>query len=245
MADICSSWMKCGGPYTVPKDEVHVWRANVNVPAYHQMLRVVSADERERAARFRLQRDLCRAVIARGTLRLLLAQILHHPAETLQFEYGRFGKPRLNPRQAESLEFNVSHSGDLILIAFARGRPLGVDVERYRCDLEMLKMAPLFMPPNKFENWASLPDPARSRAFFVHWTSREAHLKAAGVGLTDQVDLPFLDCCFGRERQQDLQRWILLPLDLGHDYIGAVVAFGRYCKLKCLDWDKSNLIGSG
>jgi 4'-phosphopantetheinyl transferase len=43
-----------------------------------------------------------------------------------------FGKPRLMPRQGFPLQFNASHSGDLILIAITMGRAVGVDVERIR-----------------------------------------------------------------------------------------------------------------
>lgn len=90
-------------------------------------------------------------MIGRGYLRLLLGKILQRPAKALRFEYGQFGKPRLAPNPESGLEFSVSHSGDLVLIAVSNGRAVGVDVEMVRADIDPDGIAKRFFPSTKIE----------------------------------------------------------------------------------------------
>src|SRR5436190_22931243 len=118
--------LDCGGfsdRCPLLEDEVHLWRTTLDVvaPGFAKLWQILSHDERERANRFRFEVDRQRTVIGRGYLRLLLGQILNVPAKELQFEYNRFGKPCLMSRQKLPLQFNVSHSGDVVLIAITRG----------------------------------------------------------------------------------------------------------------------------
>ena len=79
-----------------------------------------------------------RFVVAHGAVRLLLAHHLQQSARDLVFSVGSHGKPHLDA--ATALEFNLSHSGELALIAVALGRAVGVDVES-------LSRGPFDLPP--------------------------------------------------------------------------------------------------
>src|SRR4026208_1430786 len=81
---------------------------------------ILSSDERDRAARFRLDRDRERFVIRRGTLRELLALHLDDTPQRIRFCVNPFGKLSLpGPRP---LKFNLSHSQEVALFALAEGR---------------------------------------------------------------------------------------------------------------------------
>ena len=117
-------WHSMCGTYTLPQDEVHVWRASL-VRADSQfaaLTHLLSSEEHDRAGRFHFEADRKRCVLARGLLRLLLGRCLGQCAKQVQFQYNEFGKPILAGGLHPSLQFNVSHSGDLVLVALSRDR---------------------------------------------------------------------------------------------------------------------------
>lgn len=234
------------GTYVLPDDEVHVWRVAVDMPSSSmaQLHQALSPDERERADRFHFEMDRRRCVIGRGVLRLLLGQILHNPADQLRFGCDDFGKPSLIAGQGLPMQFNISHSGDLVLIAIAKGHAVGVDVERIRTNLDLDNIAERFFSANENKMLASLVGPVRYEAFFACWTRKEAYLKARGVGLSlplDQFDVSFLPgeeprLLKTRPDPTEALHWTLRTLDLGRDYAAALAVAGSAWKLRCLDW---------
>ena len=95
-----------------------------------------------------------------------------------RFEKGPHGKPRLAGENGW-LRFNLSHSGDVTLIAVARDVEVGVDVERIRPVIEMHAIA---------RRWLGRDDIADEREFFRAWTRHEAMVKALGVGLSGAAE---------------------------------------------------------
>ena len=246
------NWGGFNRNYTLPEDEVHVWQTNLDLAAYGfaQLRQILSWDERARADRFHFEIDRRRGIIGRGYLRLLLGQILDLPANEVRLEYDEFGKPGLIPGQGRRLEFNVSHSGELILIAIATGRAVGVDVERIRTDLDPDSIAAQFFSASERKILAALPGPARCRAFFACWTRKEAYLKAKGVGLSlplDQFDVSFLpdeepQLLATRPDPAEALNWKLQALDVAADYAAALAAAGSNWKLKCWNWHPLMLV---
>ncbi len=116
-------------------DEVHLWRVDLATvgPAEARWLPLLSEDEAKRAARFHFDRDRQRYVAARAWLRRLLGAYLEFEAKELTFSYSAKEKPALGfSYGGQRMEFNVSHSGAVALLAFALGRQAGVDVEAVR-----------------------------------------------------------------------------------------------------------------
>ena len=82
------------------------------------------------------------------------------------------------------LEFSVSHSADLALIAITVGRRVGVDIERRDAKVRIHKLATRFFSPQEAAELASLPDSDQLAGFYRGWTCKEAYLKATGLGLS-------------------------------------------------------------
>ena len=125
-------WPPCTRPPALGRDDVHLWRATleVNAPSLCALERTLTEDERVRAGRLVFRRDRERFIIARGTLRFLLGGYLGLAPEEVRFAYGPRGKPELSAQgEGAPLRFNVTHSSGLALFAFARGRALGVDID--------------------------------------------------------------------------------------------------------------------
>ena len=147
---------------------------------------VLCAEERRRAARYRREQDRVRFIAARATLRCLLAAHLGAEPHEIAFAYGANGKPALSP--GGGLEFNLSHSGDLAVIALAHDREVGVDVERLRPLSSAQRIAERLWSSGEAAALGTLDEDARLTAFFATWTRKEAVVKALGEGITGRLD---------------------------------------------------------
>jgi 4'-phosphopantetheinyl transferase len=176
-------------PKLVP-GQIHLWQASVAVsPATLQVLGgLLSSDERERAGRFRFQRDHDSYAVSRGLLRRLLAAYTGVHAAQIQFKYGDQGKPAIAKPGDPSLRFNVSHSGDAVLLGFALDREIGVDIERMREDVDFAGLARSSFSQSERETGLALERDERARLFYEYWTCKEACIKADGRGLSVPLD---------------------------------------------------------
>jgi 4'-phosphopantetheinyl transferase len=233
--------------YALRRDEVHIWRIALDWPParLRALNAVLSIDEQQKADRFHFALDRTRHVVGRGVLRTILARCTRMKAEQLCFEYSTFGKPRLAAGSTEiPLQFNVSHSGDLVLIVLTIGRAVGIDVERTRTDLEVERIAASFFSPHETLALLSLPAQSRFHAFFDCWTRKEAYIKAVGDGLSlplDQFDVCFLPgqeprLLATRPDPTEAGRWVIQALDVGPHYRAAVAVEGAGWQLKMWDW---------
>lgn len=142
----------------------------------------LSTAERARAARFSFERDRARYVASHVALRSVLSAETSLTASGLMFETGPFGKPFLPAHP--KLQFNLSHSGDVAVIACTSETPVGVDVEVMRAMPDALDLARQHAPADEVTALQSRRDDDRLSAFFLMWTRREACLKALGVGFS-------------------------------------------------------------
>lgn len=139
--------------------------------------------ERARAALFRGDVDRRRFVVARGTLRALLGEITGTSSASVPLRVLPGGKPVLcETSSAKSpLHFNLSHSRDVALFAFA-DREVGIDVERVDLSSDMSRVVANFFAPEECRVYRKLEGAERSRYFFRTWVRKEAYVKAIGKG---------------------------------------------------------------
>ncbi len=116
------------------------------------------------------------------TLRRVLAVYLDEAPEEIELDRGDHGKPRL-AEDPPRLAFNLSHSGDLALVAVARNREVGVDVERVKPERDLVALAERALAPEAAAAVREAAEPERARLFYELWTRHEARLKCLGVGL--------------------------------------------------------------
>ena len=144
-------------------------------------------EERRRSRRFVRATDRRRFTLAHVALRLFLARCLGIEPTRVLYENGDHGKPHLVPGLAP-LEFNLSHSDELALIAATRDRSVGVDLERVRDVRDLLDIADTHFSLAEREALRSVPQADRRAAFFRCWTRKEAVVKASGEGLARELD---------------------------------------------------------
>jgi 4'-phosphopantetheinyl transferase len=159
-------------------EEVQVWVAPLEVTdaRYADLAGTLAVEESRRADDMPpvLAR---RFVVARGILRDLLSGFTGTPAHELKFEYGSAGKPSLVDHD---INFNISHSAELGLFAFAPDRAVGVDVENERPVRRLLDVAQRFMSEDEVRTLAATDPEHRNASFMRWWVIREARLKAEG-----------------------------------------------------------------
>ncbi len=172
---------------TLPAGHMHVWCASQrslrpHLPALQGWL---AADETARASRFAFEHLRLSFAANRGLLRLLLSRYVDALPGQLQFEYSEHGKPALAfPRPELPLQFNLSHSEQLMLVAVTRTHSPGVDVEAVRPIPDMHRLAERFFAPPEAQRLKEAPPDQQDLTFFQYWVQKEAFIKAIGLGLT-------------------------------------------------------------
>ena len=166
----------------IDEGEVHAWhvhldRSSAAAASYFALL---ARDERERALRFRFERDRRRFVVARGVLRELAERYTGVDAHAVAFACSPLGKPAL---LNAPFEISTSRSGAHGAYAFARV-PVGIDIEVLRPvpDAEAITMQ--HFSPEERRAWCDSAPERRLEVFFRYWTRKEAYVKGLGVGLS-------------------------------------------------------------
>jgi phosphopantetheine--protein transferase-like protein len=89
-------------------------------------------------------------------------------------------------------DFNVSHSGEYVLVAARKGR-IGVDLEKIREVREMKKLVERYFHPEETAAWLDAAEGRKTDVFFRLWTAREAAMKCLGLGLAGGLSITRVD----------------------------------------------------
>jgi 4'-phosphopantetheinyl transferase len=208
-------------------EPVKIWTPGLERPGELSAARELLAQgELARADRFVRPQDRARFAIGRAALRRALARELGRDPSALRFRYGPNGRPALAEGISEHgapLSFNVSHSGDRMVIALGYGRVVGVDLERVKVQRDHEAIATRFFSPEEVTRWLALDPAERTPAFYRIWTRKEAYIKAVGTGL----HTPLASFCVTqspgsarliRSERGDAERWVLAPLRAHEGY---------------------------
>ena len=227
--------------------EIHVWQAPLVVPVsiLQQLNQHLSEKEATRAASFHFTKDRNRWIVAHGVLRLLLARYTGADPHLIDFDVNAYGKPSLaSPVLPIPLQFNLSHSRDLVLYAFTYNSQVGIDVEYKRADIDYDALARVSFSSNEQAILHSLPNHLKHDAFYNCWTRKEAYIKARGKGIyipLDQFDVSFLPgepaaLLDSREDPQEPTRWTLQELIPAPDYAAALAVESSDWLISCWQW---------
>jgi 4'-phosphopantetheinyl transferase len=174
--------------------DVRVLRVSAHLARANGDLRLLSEEERRRAAAFRLQADRDRYHVAHTALRRELATRLDTAPEAVTLTSadcpvcrGPHGRPSV---LGDPLHFSLSHAGDLVLLAFAEA-PVGVDVEK-QPELSVVTDVSRALHRREQDELAALPPGRRAAAFARCWTRKEAYLKGTGTGLAESPSLSYV-----------------------------------------------------
>lgn len=202
-------------------------------------------DERQRHDAFRFDQDRHLFLASH----LLMRRILGHYAETsperLEFVRNEFGKPALTSHS--SIQFSLSHSGHLALLAISRGIPLGADIEVANTTQHLDETILRFFSQTEQDQFQRLEPSEKHRCLFELWTLKESVVKATGQGLSlglDQFSINFSQegkpqLCrqgnnLGRTEDWSIER---IQHTLGNGIYVAVAAWQRYGRFNPLEYE--------
>jgi 4'-phosphopantetheinyl transferase len=244
MSDL-SAWPLKVGSLELEDTQVHVWRAGLGFDetVLRRLESTLAAEEKNRAKRLVFRSDQDRFVGTRGILRDLLGKYINCSPAKVEFHYDPKGKPVLKDKVVEkSIQFSVSHSASVALLAFAVGRHLGVDVELIRPKIAALEIAERYFSPQEVAELRALPTSHHAQAFFLGWTRKEAYVKAKGEGL--HIPLESFSVSLTPDQPERLEcadshRWGLRSLCPAPGYVGAVVCEGQDWRTIHWTWQES------
>jgi 4'-phosphopantetheinyl transferase len=140
---------------------------------------LLSGAEQARADRLLGPGHRAAYIRAHAGLRLILATPLASPPARIEFQQGPQGKPAV----AGPLEFNLTTSGDLALVALRWDQAVGIDCERPRANRNLLGIARRLFPPAEVARLLAATEVERPTLFLRFWTALEASVKLDGGGL--------------------------------------------------------------
>jgi 4'-phosphopantetheinyl transferase len=239
-------------PQLVLADQaVHLWRLRLDrtVEEIEALSALLNHEERERAERYVFSRDRISFISRRGILRKLLSEYLDLPAPKIQLSFNKFGKPHLEPEA--SLDFNLSHSAGLAVFAFSRSAAVGVDIEQWRADFDLLKLAEHYFSEVEVQALKSLPGEDRIAGFYAGWTRKEAFIKAHGEGLSLPLDLFDVSLLPGEQAGllatrgglEPADQWTMKDIEIDPGFSAALVVRGK--PLEYHYWEVVNPITRG
>jgi 4'-phosphopantetheinyl transferase len=241
------SWRLPPRDMVLGSDQVHVWRASIDLDSssVQNFWQTLTMGEQARAERFYFPKDRRHFIVARGLLRAILGRYLNREPSRLRFVYNEYGKPALAKDHGEdALSFSLSHSGGLALYAVTRRREIGIDLERVRVKLSAEPIAERFLSPGEVAELRALPASMQKEGFFNCWTRKEAYMKAKGKGLWLALDQFEVSLVPGEPAallstngdRREACRWSLQDLTPAPGFVAALAVAGHNWQMKCYQW---------
>lgn len=251
MSSIPLRWEEASGDYGIASGEVQVWRMNLepsgDVEAGFRA--VLSADEIVRADRFIRRVHGLRFATGRGALRVLLGRYLGCTPGEIQFGYGEHGKPYLEG-VSSGIDFNVSNTKAVGMIAVTGGDAVGIDVEGARERLELEKIVRRYFSTNEVEALFGLEAGLRERAFYRCWSSKEAFMKVCGKGLSMGLGNFDVEVDLAKEPavlrvpdgMGDVGQWTMAELPMEAGVSGVLALEGTLGAVRLFELDSATLL---
>uniref|UniRef100_UPI0006D0751E 4'-phosphopantetheinyl transferase superfamily protein n=1 Tax=Clostridium sp. NkU-1 TaxID=1095009 RepID=UPI0006D0751E len=156
----------------------------------------ISPHDKDRLKSIRTEQSRRRVLLRLALVRIILGYYLDFPPDKISFQKNEYGKPGIiNP--VVNSNFNISHSGDDIIVIFDFDRAVGIDIETCsslnKRNFHTLKG---LYSDGELKRYCMLPKPDQFEIFCRTWVVKEAVLKALGIGLTvelNSLDLPVIE----------------------------------------------------
>lgn len=230
-------------PLHLDCNEIHAWHLNIkdHLDRLETYKGLLDKEEKEKAHRFRFDKDYNCSIIARGVLRILLGDYLQRPPAKITFAYGASGKPEIDGDT--TIKFNISHARDAIVFGFVHNDAIGVDIEFMDEKIDTMQIAKHFFSKEEIAALHAQPENKRVEAFYNCWTRKEAFIKAVGEGLSFPLDQfvvslkPAIKAQLLETKwdQEEKKKWMLESFTPEKKYVSALALRG---KVSDIQWRK-------
>ncbi|WP_149277117.1 4'-phosphopantetheinyl transferase family protein [Pareuzebyella sediminis] len=226
--------------------KAHVWYFSIDQFSgkFDTFKNVLSHDEIDKASTFKFEKDQNISVLSRGLLKMISAEYLGIKADMIDLKYGTFGKPFYANSTSNFLKFNVSHSGNYIVLAFTKDSEIGVDVELIKRNFNVLDIAQNFFSIEEIKSLKTFEKSERVEAFFRCWTRKEAFIKAKGSGLsfpldafTVSLDKDNAELLRTEWDLEERKEWRLFSFVPAKEYVGGLLVNKKIHSIEYFDFD--------
>ena len=227
------------------ENELHVWSISLIQPEkiLQKLAGLLDENERTKANKFKFEIDRQNYIVAHGAMRQILAKYLECKPENIIFNFNDYGKPFL-PENKYQIEFNLSHSKSRALVAVAKNKRVGIDIEYIRSEIVESNIAGQFFSARENEALQSLDANQQQKAFFDCWTRKESFIKAIGKGLSFplksfDVSLKPADparLLYINDSRIEAARWQMVELIINENYSATAVIESTVTNLKISNW---------
>lgn len=143
----------------------------------------LSKKESSRYKKFVSRDDADLFIIGRYLIKKFLSIKKNISPQQILIEEDAYGRPFIVKPRLEKIDFNLSHSGNFIILGVS-SKAIGVDIEKKNSsDIERLSETCFTKKEIKYI-FCENNNPNRVNRFYKLWTLKEAYLKAIGVGLS-------------------------------------------------------------
>ncbi|GAB3829474.1 4'-phosphopantetheinyl transferase family protein [Kribbella italica] len=171
---------------------IEVWWARLSTqPIDPRWITDLDPAERERLAAYVRTEDQNRFLLGCTIVRRLLARRQQLPPASIRLDRRcpDCGRPHGKVR-TEGAELSITHSGDLVGVAFHPTTPIGLDVELVNPAVDAVALARVSLASAETDDLVRRPAADQPAAFTTYWTRKEAVVKATGDGIrTDLTKL--------------------------------------------------------
>jgi 4'-phosphopantetheinyl transferase len=199
--------------------EVHLWCTawdELSDPALQTAYQaLLTADERERRARFYFEKDRLQFLVTRALVRTVLSRYAPRAPADWRFERNTHGRPYVVDPPEGTPYFNLSNAHGMVVCAVTcTSDEIGVDVEDETRMTRPVEIADRFFAEPEVAALRAQPPELQRARFFAYWTLKESYIKARGMGLA----IPLGRFWFELDRGPDIG--IGLDPSLGDDPAG-------------------------
>jgi phosphopantetheinyl transferase len=151
---------------------------------YERYSSILSDTEQQRFLTQRLPKGQLQFLLTRIVLRHLFS-IYHadYPPAYWRFGKSETGRPQIDRSQSK-LEFNLTHTGNILLIAVASSGSPGIDAERLGRFIDVSAIASRYFSCGEAQQILDAAPEIQNELFLRSWTLKESAVKATGLGLS-------------------------------------------------------------
>jgi 4'-phosphopantetheinyl transferase len=155
---------------------------------------ILSDSEKDAVSKFRFESDRYRFQLTRLFTRRILGRLLDVHPKDLQFRLGENGKPRIDETWMgdTDIQFNISHSKQMIVWGIARGVDIGIDTENFTGKEFPPEVVGDVFDAGEIAYLSQIDAARRNQIAYTFWTLKEAFIKATGKGMS----FPITQLCF-------------------------------------------------
>jgi len=161
--------------------------------------------EKEKAASFIRPVLQQKYIKTRGILRQVLGSYLNIKPQKISIQIAEYGKPFI---EGAELFFNLSHTGNKLVLAVSNTGEVGVDLEQYKQRHNLIGLVKKCFSALEQDYWLGLPESQKVIQFYRFWVRKEAFVKAVGRGIAVGLN----QC---EVNPHDLSHFLTIPVSYG------------------------------